>query len=1284
MKVLLAGDSLFSSTGGGQRFYEVQVRKNPDIQFFALSGGETRRRGSSALPRNLRFVPLFGANRQSVVDGSLDNLLIEGKPILQGKAHDIAFLMDMAASVAGMEFDVVDIPDYLPFSALLPAILRSFDVKVGKFALSMHGTLSMGLTDNWDNNSIELTALRQFEDLLYRSVDVRYAISKRYLDSWTKTTGLGGVLVDPGVSIYLPSEEEKAKKTGSRERQPVVPTLDGAPELCFVGRQEKWKGPDIFVEFCSRLPQNLFSGFKVIGPDVSINGVSSHNEVGKLADRRGLPLAKHEVASREMRDWYSTERKVVMLPSRVDTFNLVALEALLAGCPTIVSIECGVVDYLDEHYPGIPFIRFDPEDMMNSYEAVVDLAVNYDLHKAALLEYLSSIEKSDGHQAGLVDAYAVPLDFDAAARSSIDDIWLAVLASFEHWVNQAIDNLEQVSLERFQACLPGYESSRLTDDFVSRQHSAAVALDAISTSARRSEFVAIESLIGGNSRLLNTMSFEFNRANLFRLLARFELGRGNDLLFATYMCRVMRLTGGISAQTLQDVTSILINRGMREEARVLALLSEGNQEDIFDYLQARRSIDFSPPVAQLQTVHDTRIDSNPKVSVIVSVYNAAPLVAAFLRELARQSPDVLANSEYVFVDSNSTDDSAAVLKRELTEGAGKNLSALVVTTPDRETIQRAWNRGIGLARGEYVSFLGVDETVRPDAYAILAKHLDENPNVDWVQGNVTVTEVNERGSFVKDVMPYIRTFEMQEMHYLDSCYIGFVGALYRKSVHERFGLYDDSFSGAGDTEFKNRILPFITVETIPEMLGTYLNYPAERTTASPAVELEDLRAWYVYRSPGGVRYLFDDADSEDVAALLLMCLGYRKTYLDFTCTDAELATSIVAYATDWLEEPNSTVENWKSAVWFMLQACQRADDLQTTNLTRGVEGARLINGAMEWVWNALAEAQQGMGGHGARAFEILNDNRWQQHHWIWPSVPSNWAIPEIHATTSPKPLTLSDVLASVVLGLGTREGDIRVDLGDSGLARTVDLWDSLDLLLVTSNLESTDPELINALTAEGNLTVVLLETDSLTLNSHAIYSPSLVRVNAARIRQVGMLLEAARVVAVAPETHSSPVANFHFDLSSQTVEVILNASLVGVPLVLSQEAAAALNARMGLTAMDGFHGSLDLASFVVELATLVGSAQARESSSRSSFRVASTVVALGKVKLSSRIQERLDRMEWTEYSVSEQDFDEDFYMATYPDVLEAIESGLFTGAWEHFQTFGRSERRVFRLLGRSS
>ena len=194
------------------------------------------------------------------------------------------------------------------------------------------------------------------------------------------------------------------------------------------------------------------------------------------------------------------------------------------------------------------------------------------------------------------------------------------------------------------------------------------------------------------------------------------------------------------------------------------------------------------------------------MAVIVSLYKAADKLNNFLTAIAQQTLVRQGKVEFILVDSGSP-----TKEREALEGFLRDnpLSVVYARSHARETIQAAWNRGIGLARAPYLVFLGADETLYPETLEVLAQELDENPDVDWVMSNSIVTAVDDAGLYKNDIMPYDRTGAGKDHVYLETCYLSWVGGMYRKSIHDRFGYYDETFGAAGDTEFKNRILPYI-------------------------------------------------------------------------------------------------------------------------------------------------------------------------------------------------------------------------------------------------------------------------------------------------------------------------------------------------------------------------------------------------------------------------------------------------------------------------------------------
>src|SRR6186997_698455 len=102
--------------------------------------------------------------------------------------------------------------------------------------------------------------------------------------------------------------------------------------------------------------------------------------------------------------------------------------------------------------------------------------------------------------------------------------------------------------------------------------------------------------------------------------------------------------------------------------------------------------------------------SNPKVSVVVAVYNPGPNIDGLISSLDGQSlrSDEL---EVVFVDDGSTDGT----HERLLELAGSRPNFVVTTIPNSGWPGRPRNVGTDLARGEYVFYADHDDELFPEA-----------------------------------------------------------------------------------------------------------------------------------------------------------------------------------------------------------------------------------------------------------------------------------------------------------------------------------------------------------------------------------------------------------------------------------------------------------------------------------------------------------------------------------------------------------------------------------------
>ena len=111
---------------------------------------------------------------------------------------------------------------------------------------------------------------------------------------------------------------------------------------------------------------------------------------------------------------------------------------------------------------------------------------------------------------------------------------------------------------------------------------------------------------------------------------------------------------------------------------------------------------------KLNSYHDNSIT----VSVILPVYNVEPWIRNCIDSLKRQK---LHGLEFIFVDDCSTDDSLAIVR----EFAAEDSRVIVVQNDENMGSGPSRNRGIDMARGEYLSFIDPDDWISDDFYELL-------------------------------------------------------------------------------------------------------------------------------------------------------------------------------------------------------------------------------------------------------------------------------------------------------------------------------------------------------------------------------------------------------------------------------------------------------------------------------------------------------------------------------------------------------------------------------------
>lgn len=228
-----------------------------------------------------------------------------------------------------------------------------------------------------------------------------------------------------------------------------------------------------------------------------------------------------------------------------------------------------------------------------------------------------------------------------------------------------------------------------------------------------------------------------------------------------------------------------------------------------------------------------------KVSVIVPVYNAEKYLKRMVDSLRNQEEKDI---EIILINDGSTDKSYELMK----EFANKD-NRISIYTQENKGVASTRNRGISLAKGEYIYFADADDFVYKEAISTLLYYAKKY-NVNYVRmahirdisnsngkilsgkiySDVTLVSKEDYRQKVFDI--FLKTYQLNQLW---SCII-------KKSIlTENSILFDDGSFFAEDFVFSLRV--FMHLESalfIPDAYYYYINNPNSITTK---VDFESLK-----------------------------------------------------------------------------------------------------------------------------------------------------------------------------------------------------------------------------------------------------------------------------------------------------------------------------------------------------------------------------------------------------------------------------------------------------------
>lgn len=206
----------------------------------------------------------------------------------------------------------------------------------------------------------------------------------------------------------------------------------------------------------------------------------------------------------------------------------------------------------------------------------------------------------------------------------------------------------------------------------------------------------------------------------------------------------------------------------------------------------------------------------PRVSAIVSTYKSAAFIGECLDDLTGQT--IADRLEIIVIDAASPEDERSVVAEY--QRRYPNIPIRYHRTDSRIGVYAAWNLAARMARGDYLISCSTNDRLRSDACEILARTLDERPDVALVYGNSFMSQQPHQRFETAELCSLYLWPEYRYEDLIDRCMVG-PHPMWRREVHERIGYFDERYIALGDQEFWLRLGESENLLSIPDFTGLY-------------------------------------------------------------------------------------------------------------------------------------------------------------------------------------------------------------------------------------------------------------------------------------------------------------------------------------------------------------------------------------------------------------------------------------------------------------------------------
>ena len=197
---------------------------------------------------------------------------------------------------------------------------------------------------------------------------------------------------------------------------------------------------------------------------------------------------------------------------------------------------------------------------------------------------------------------------------------------------------------------------------------------------------------------------------------------------------------------------------------------------------------------------------NPEITVLMSVYNGEKYLHEAINSILNQTFE---DYEFLIINDGSNDNTEEILQsyddqRIRIVNNGKNIG-----------LTKSLNKGLKIARGQYVARMDADDVSYPERLEMQYKHVNNDKNLAICASYHE--EIDETGNLIETIKPNL---EPEQLYYFLTFSNRFLhsSVLMRKDIISKVGGYDESIKRTQDYDLWYRVSRVAKINVIDKVL----------------------------------------------------------------------------------------------------------------------------------------------------------------------------------------------------------------------------------------------------------------------------------------------------------------------------------------------------------------------------------------------------------------------------------------------------------------------------------